>query len=1627
MTDLVSIGFTAETTGLKKAQTELNNLTTAGGKADKQIDGLSKTVGILGAALAAIGTAALAQDVIRYADAWKNVTSQIRQVTDSEKELVSVRKDVVRLANETRTGLAETVNLYAAIDRSTTSLGYSTQQQIELTRTLNNLFVAGGKPASESAGAIRQLSQALESGALRGDEFNSVAEGAPRILDALQMKLKMTRGELREFAATGGITAKMLAEALSDYSGEAQRLADQTEKTFAQSMTLASNNVTQFVGGLDTLNGIINDVGSGIEYASRNIDAIADSASAAATVIGGAYAAGLAKSAAASIEKVSATTAASRADLLALQSAERAAFAEKQAAFENLNRARSAVTKAEAEVAASRAIQAAQIAEMRVRQSALTTELAVEQQRMRAQISDIGRMQSATRMAELRVAETAATRALAAAEAQLTATTTASSAALAAANQARTAAAAQAALASETLTAATVRVTAAQGAASITANALGAAWRFMLGPWGLVITALGVGAAAFALTADNADTATVAINKQIKPVDLLTESYDKMTAAQIRNSKNGIIARIDAIGEEIERLEALRDIQSATADGGAEFAAIVGISADELKKGTAAATATQAAIDDLRQEHARLTAKLKENEAAQTQSTVAVVKNSKELDKLILSIADERKELELGADAFADYALRREAITSGASAGLADQLMREAQAMRIIRKEQEAGAILDEEIADNDTRQADALKDISDRLDPLTALTRKYNEELAILRNGGTAEQVAALTKEYDKNKAEIESLGKETNEWAELTERSIDRIDESFSDVWMKILDGASGVFDSLINSFKRMLAEMAHAAITKPILISMFPVLGGASGAANAATDASSLLSGAGMLGGIGSSVMGLGGLIGGGFGAGLTASGGLLMNGGFGTMFSGAGSLFGSGNIASGLGMAAPLIAAGVLGALGINKLTSGGLFGTSYKTTGQSLGLSLGGGDVSGLVTTEESKKKSLFRGTKRRTTTEAFDTASIDEAFDAISASLADAAERLGISGAEEILKGFSASLNLNIKDMTEQQINDAIQQWVGATTEGMIAAVFGDAAEGLGKAGESALDTLVRVTQNFEAVDAVAKQLGLQFDLTGKAGLVAATNIVELVGGIDALAQLSNNYYQEFYTEAERQAMLAKQLGAAFAELNLAMPSSKDAFRAMVEGIDLTTAAGQELFAKLMALSPAFAELMNNIDATAARAAAEAERAAAEAERARVDAINDAMAAVERAVGAEKALANARLQAAQAAHSAEIERIGAMRSAVEAQYSTLTGNKTTAEDMLKKSFDAEKEAIQNASNLRIDSLKSEIDAAKSAASARLDALNSERSLLSSSMAGMLQLASSLRQAVGIGGNSDVAGALTAARRGDFSLAQSLNVPSITDAGFSDAASMKFAQAVQKAQVGEIASLADAQASEFEQQINAINKQIVAVETGTEATIAAIESQIKTQEALAAYQIAELDKQLNALLGIDSTVLPLSDAIKKYQDAQIALDQFGYESQIKLLDDLVIEADKQLAEAIAQHAIETARLDSLLEAAQAQVNAALGVDTSVKSVEAAIRALQAVLDKAPSSPVGGGIVIDDPRPPEAPSFTNEGAPVTRMQDMQQMQAAIEASARANVEAANILKQIYRGGLAVEVIN
>ncbi|MCP1316347.1 tape measure protein, partial [Halomonas sp. 707B3] len=486
---------------LRRFESRLNEVDRAGtrtsGAVERVNDGIASTRGVAMAAtgaLAGLTGAMSAGQIIRYADAWTNTTNQIQQVTSTSEELLDVQQKLVQVALDTRSNFESTANLYSRLARSTTELGLSQQDLLNLTTTINQSFAVSGATAEEAANAITQLSQGLAAGALRGDEFNSVAEQAPGILRAVAESLNMNIGELREFAATGGITAEIVVEALQLASEEIDQTFGGSIASFGQKMEVANTQIIEWVGTSEQVGSAVNVLGDSIVGLTENIDLLVDAGIGIAAIYGARLTASLASSAAGIVNNITVT----RAHTIALAE-NQAMEAGRAATMARTTAAEQAAAAQRASIAAQRAAQdRAAIAQDAQRlastQAALAAERALETQRLQAQISATGRQQSIARLAELRASETAVTNQLTAANQRLTQAEAAEASAKRAATMAsveKTRADAAATAAMGTYTTAATAATRANGLLAASGRVAAGAMALVGGPVGAAVVAAG--------------------------------------------------------------------------------------------------------------------------------------------------------------------------------------------------------------------------------------------------------------------------------------------------------------------------------------------------------------------------------------------------------------------------------------------------------------------------------------------------------------------------------------------------------------------------------------------------------------------------------------------------------------------------------------------------------------------------------------------------------------------------------------------------------------------------------------------------------------------------------------------------------------------------------------------------------------------------------------------------------------------------------------------------------------------------------------------------------------------------------------------------------------------------------
>lgn len=262
-------------------------------------------------------------------DRWNEINGTLQLITDTTEEYVKAQEDSLRIALQTFSDLEATTDLYATLDRSLTDLGYTQEQFATATQAINESFQVSRASAEEAAGATRQLAQALQSGVLRGDEFNSVMEQAPRLQQALADSLGVSRGALRGMAEEGELTAKRVTDALLGQADAINAEFKQLDVTIGRALTNLETQWLRFVGDLDETTGASEAAASAIQALSDNLDAIGDVAGEAVMLAIGYAIAEATKRARAFVVEVKNTAAAQRD---AAKAAEQSAAAETKAA-----------------------------------------------------------------------------------------------------------------------------------------------------------------------------------------------------------------------------------------------------------------------------------------------------------------------------------------------------------------------------------------------------------------------------------------------------------------------------------------------------------------------------------------------------------------------------------------------------------------------------------------------------------------------------------------------------------------------------------------------------------------------------------------------------------------------------------------------------------------------------------------------------------------------------------------------------------------------------------------------------------------------------------------------------------------------------------------------------------------------------------------------------------------------------------------------------------------------------------------------------------------------------------------------------------------------------------------------
>ena len=259
---------------LANTNVELSKTNAVSNEATKGIKGLKTGYTALTSAMAALGIGVTASELANQADAYKNLTARIQIAVGEHGNIQKAMDDVIAVSLKTNANLEATGGLYARLTKIGQEMKWPQEQALALTEAINKAVAIGGGSAASNEAAITQLNQALGSGVLRGDEFNSIMEQSPRLTQAMADGLGVTTGKLREMAGEGKLTSDIVTKAILSQSSAITKEFDKFPTTIGNSVENLKTSWMVYLGELDKTQGISEKAANAIKYLAENLDQV---------------------------------------------------------------------------------------------------------------------------------------------------------------------------------------------------------------------------------------------------------------------------------------------------------------------------------------------------------------------------------------------------------------------------------------------------------------------------------------------------------------------------------------------------------------------------------------------------------------------------------------------------------------------------------------------------------------------------------------------------------------------------------------------------------------------------------------------------------------------------------------------------------------------------------------------------------------------------------------------------------------------------------------------------------------------------------------------------------------------------------------------------------------------------------------------------------------------------------------------------------------------------------------------------------------------------------------------------------------------------------------------------------
>lgn len=238
--EVIKAGLAMDTweSSIKKASNEQNQLNNSLKTGQNQASNLMNTLkSMVGAYVGIQGI----QKLVGVSDRMTSTTARLNMIVDDGGSVEALEEKIMQSAQRSRASYLDTAQAISQMGLLAGDAFQTNDELIQFTETLNKQFVIAGANQAGASAATLQLTQALSSGVLRGEELNSVFEQAPNVIQSIADYLNVPIGSIREMASEGQITAEIVKNAMLSATQSVNEQFESMPMTWGQVWTQMEN------------------------------------------------------------------------------------------------------------------------------------------------------------------------------------------------------------------------------------------------------------------------------------------------------------------------------------------------------------------------------------------------------------------------------------------------------------------------------------------------------------------------------------------------------------------------------------------------------------------------------------------------------------------------------------------------------------------------------------------------------------------------------------------------------------------------------------------------------------------------------------------------------------------------------------------------------------------------------------------------------------------------------------------------------------------------------------------------------------------------------------------------------------------------------------------------------------------------------------------------------------------------------------------------------------------------------------------------------------------------------------------------------------------------------------------